>query len=224
MKCNAPQARPTALIAPAEVPVEVREDRRFICSHDRFRRWAEGKRSLTMEFFYREMRRETGLLMDGDQPEGGRWNYDAENRKKLAKGVTPPDRLRIPPNAVAREAMADVERLFGDHFGSLDGFGWATTAEEAEASLKHFLKDVLPSFGDWQDAMAENQPWMWHGLISTSINLKSPRSQLLPRPWWRMRTSMPPSTSIWINWRRCRRRWLPLRLSLTLKTFRWKTT
>ncbi|MFT6427795.1 MAG: deoxyribodipyrimidine photolyase-related protein, partial [Brevundimonas sp.] len=155
----------------AELPVEIREDRRFISSHDRFRRWASGKSQLRMEFFYREMRRATGILMDGDQPEGGRWNYDAENRKKLAKGVTPPDRLRIPPNAVAREAMADVERLFGDHFGSLDGFGWATTAQEAEASLKHFLKDVLPSFGDWQDAMAENQPWMWHGLISTSINL-----------------------------------------------------
>ncbi|KQP45240.1 deoxyribodipyrimidine photolyase [Brevundimonas sp. Leaf280] len=155
----------------AGLPVEIREDRRFISSHDRFRRWASGKSQLRMEFFYREMRRATGILMDGDQPEGGRWNYDAENRKKLAKGVTPPDRLRIPPNAVAREAMADVERLFGDHFGSLDGFGWATTADEAETTLKHFLKDVLPSFGDWQDAMAEGQPWMWHGLISTSINL-----------------------------------------------------
>ena len=94
----------------AGLPVEIREDRRFISSHDRFRRWASGKSQLRMEFFYREMRRATGILMDSDQPEGGRWNYDAENRKKLAKGVTPPDRLRIPPNAVAREAMADVER------------------------------------------------------------------------------------------------------------------
>ena len=153
------------------LPVEIRDDRRFISSHDRFRRWASGKSQLRMEFFYREMRRETGLLMDGAQPEGGRWNYDAENRKKLARGVTPPDRLRIPPNAVAREAMADVERLFADHFGSLDGFGWATTADEAETTLAHFLETILPSFGDWQDAMAENQPWMWHGLISTSINL-----------------------------------------------------
>ena len=124
-----------------------------------------------MEFFYREMRRATGLLMDGDQPEGGRWNYDAENRKKLAKGVIPPDRMRIPPNAVARQAMADVERLFPDHFGALDGFGWPTTAEEAETVLDDFLRTVLPGFGDWQDAMAEDRPWMWHGLISTSINL-----------------------------------------------------
>ncbi|WP_292045077.1 MULTISPECIES: cryptochrome/photolyase family protein [unclassified Brevundimonas] len=155
----------------AGLPVEIRPDRRFLCSHERFRRWASGKSQLRMEFFYREMRRATGLLMDGDQPEGGRWNYDAENRKKLAKGVIPPERLRIPPNAVARQAMADVERLFPDHFGALDGFGWPTTAEEAETVLDDFLRTVLPGFGDWQDAMAEGRPWMWHGLISTSINL-----------------------------------------------------
>jgi len=160
-----------AFAGTAGVPVEVREDGRFICSHDRFRRWASGKASLRMEFFYREMRRETGLLMDGKNPEGGQWNYDAENRKKLAKGVRPPKRLRTPPDAVAKGAIADVARLFPDHFGDLEEFGWPTTAEQAEGVVEDFLKHVLPSFGDWQDAMAEGEPWMWHGLISTSINL-----------------------------------------------------
>ncbi|MFN3559181.1 MAG: cryptochrome/photolyase family protein [Brevundimonas sp.] len=155
----------------APVPVEIREDRRFICSHARFRRWAADKRELRMEFFYREMRRETGLLMDGTEPEGGRWNYDTENRRKLAKGVRPPDRLRTPPSALTREAMADVVRLFPDHFGDLEGFGWPVTVAEAEAVLQDFLTHILPGFGDWQDAMAEGQPWMWHGLISTAINL-----------------------------------------------------
>ncbi|MBB5740860.1 cryptochrome/photolyase family protein [Brevundimonas aurantiaca] len=155
----------------AGLPVEIREDRRFICSHDRFRRWASGKSQLRMEFFYREMRRATGLLMDGDQPEGGRWNYDAENRKKAPRGVKPPQRLRITPNAIAQGAMADVACLFPDHFGALHDFGWPTTAEEAETVLEDFLANILPGFGDWQDAMAEDQPWMWHGLISTSLNL-----------------------------------------------------
>jgi deoxyribodipyrimidine photolyase-related protein len=67
--------------------------------------------------------------------------------------------------------MADVERLFGDHFGTLEAFGWPTTADEAEAVLAAFLADILPSFGTWQDAMASGQPWMWHGLVSTSLNL-----------------------------------------------------
>ncbi|WP_309627361.1 cryptochrome/photolyase family protein [Brevundimonas sp.] len=155
----------------ARVPVDVREDSRFICTHDRFRRWASGKSQLRMEFFYREMRRETGLLLDGAQPVGSKWNYDAENRRKLTKGMRPPKRLRTPPDAVARGAVADVARLFPDHFGDLDAFGWPTTTEQAETVLADFLANVLPGFGDWQDAMARGEPWMWHGLISTSINL-----------------------------------------------------
>ena len=155
----------------APVPVEIREDRRFICSHDRFRRWASGKSQLRMEFFYREMRRESGILLDDGQPVGGQWNYDSENRKRLTKGLRPPARLRTPPDDIARGALADVARLFPDHFGDLDAFGWPTTAEQAEMVFADFLATVLPGFGDWQDAMAHGEPWMWHGLISTSINL-----------------------------------------------------
>ncbi|MEQ7154480.1 cryptochrome/photolyase family protein [Brevundimonas aurifodinae] len=161
----------SAFAGVAAVPVDIRPDTRFLCSHDRFRRWASSKSQLRMEFFYREMRRETGILLDDGQPVGGQWNYDAENRKKLSKGLRPPRRLRIPPDAVAQGAIADVARLFPDHFGTLDAFGWPTTAEQAETVLADFLSNILPGFGDWQDAMAEGEPWMWHGLISTSINL-----------------------------------------------------
>ncbi len=155
----------------APVSVEVREDIRFICTHERFRRWASGKSELRMEFFYREMRRDTGVLLDGGKPVGGQWNYDAENRKKLTKGLRPPKRLRIAPDDVAQQAIADVARLFPDHFGELDAFGWPTTTDQAETVLADFLANILPGFGDWQDAMAHGEPWMWHGLISTSINL-----------------------------------------------------
>ncbi|CAN5183101.1 cryptochrome/photolyase family protein [soil metagenome] len=161
----------TAFAGVTRVPVEVRADDRFLCSHDRFRRWASGKTRLRMEFFYREMRRETGILLDGGKPAGGKWNYDVENRRRLTKGLRPPARLRTPPDAVAAEAIADVARLFPDHFGDLDAFGWPTTAEQAEVVLADFLRDILPGFGTWQDAMASGEPWMWHGLISTSINL-----------------------------------------------------
>jgi len=153
------------------VPVDIREDDRFICSHERFRRWSGDRRQLRMEYFYRQMRRDTGLLMDGDEPAGGQWNYDAENRKRLPKGLQPPIRARTPANAITRGAIADVERLFPDHFGTLDGFGWPTTPDEAEAILDDFLSTILPGFGEWQDAMAASAPWMWHGLISTALNI-----------------------------------------------------
>ena len=153
------------------VPVEIRDDSRFLCSHAGFEAWARDRKELRMEWFYRDMRRRTGLLMDGDQPADGRWNFDAENRKRLPPGLRAPRRRRFTPDAVAQGAIADVERLFPDHFGTLDAFGWPTTVEQAGEALEHFLRDALPLFGDWQDAMACGEPFLWHSLVSTSINL-----------------------------------------------------
>jgi deoxyribodipyrimidine photolyase-related protein len=153
------------------VPIETREDDRFICSRAAFAGWAANRRELRMEYFYREMRRKTGLLMDGDQPAGGRWNFDADNRRKLPAGVRPPDRLRVTPNAVTRAVIGRVSEGFEDHFGAVEPFGWPTNAEEAEAAFQHFLNDMLPAFGDWQDAMAWGRPFLWHGLISPALNI-----------------------------------------------------
>jgi deoxyribodipyrimidine photolyase-related protein len=153
------------------VPVEIREDTRFLCSLPRFRAWADGRRQYRMEFFYREMRRETGLLMEGDDPVGGKWNYDAENRAALPKGVVPPEPLRFAPDEVTREVMALVAGRFGAHFGDVAGFAWPVTARQARAALEDFITHRLPRFGDYQDAMAAGQPTMFHALVSTSLNI-----------------------------------------------------
>jgi deoxyribodipyrimidine photolyase-related protein len=160
-----------AFASTCAVTVEIRADDRFLCSRAAFEAWARDRKELRMEWFYREMRRRTGLLMDGDQPAGGRWNFDAENRRRLPAGMRGPRRRRFAPDAVAREAIADVEWLYPDHFGALDAFGWPTTAAQAQEALEHFLRDALPLFGDWQDAMATGEPFLWHSLVSTSINL-----------------------------------------------------
>ncbi|WP_420478543.1 cryptochrome/photolyase family protein [Brevundimonas sp. FT23028] len=160
-----------AFVATVPVPATVLEDDRFVCAHAEFRRWATDRRVLRMEDFYRVMRRRTGLLMDGQEPVGGQWNFDVENRRSPPRDLRLPPRARPAPDAVAREAIADVARLFPDHFGTLDAFAWPTSAAQAEEALKTFIDHVLPGFGDWQDAMLEGEPWMWHALISTSLNL-----------------------------------------------------
>ena len=153
------------------VPVEVREDDRFLCSRNDFAQWADGRKSLRMEFFYREMRRRTGWLMDGDQPEGGQWNYDAENRKALPRDTAVPARKRFRPDAVTREVMELVRRHCGDHFGDLEPFGWAVTREQARSALRHFVTDALPSFGAYQDAMKAGEPFLFHAVLSPYLNL-----------------------------------------------------
>ncbi len=152
------------------LPVELREDDRFVATPRDFADWAKGRKTLRMEYFYREMRRSTGLLVEDGEPAGGAWNYDQANRKALPKSATPPPRWFAAPDAVTREVIGLVEAYFPDHFGDLDGFGFAVTRAGAEAARDHFIADILAGFGDYQDAMARGEPWLWHSLLSMYLN------------------------------------------------------
>jgi deoxyribodipyrimidine photolyase-related protein len=153
------------------LPVEIRDDSRFLCTLEKFRAWAGEKKQLRMEYFYREMRRATRLLMEGpDEPAGGQWNYDHDNRAALPKDLRPPRPKRFAPDAITQEVIALVEREFPGHFGTTAKFGWPVTATQAEAALTDFIAHRLPRFGDYQDAMAEGEPTLFHALIGTSLN------------------------------------------------------
>ena len=152
------------------IPVEFLDDNRFIATHDEFRNWASGRKQLRMEYFYRDMRRKTGLLMDGNKPAGGKWNFDQENRKPASGDLFIPSIKRFEPDAITRDVLELVETRFGDHFGELEPFCFAVTPEEAEEVLDHFLVESLPRFGDYQDAMLIGEPFLYHSLLSFYIN------------------------------------------------------
>ncbi len=152
------------------VPVHLRPDDRFFCTTVDFARWAEGRRSYRMEHFYRFMRERTGMLMQDGEPVGGRWNFDAENRKPWPVGRKPPERLRFPPDAITRDVIDLVGRLYPHHFGDLDSFGWGVTRADALASLESFVVDCLPFFGDYQDAMRSGAPFLYHATLSPYLN------------------------------------------------------
>jgi deoxyribodipyrimidine photolyase-related protein len=163
----------------ADVPLEVRPDTHFLCSTEAFGEWARGKKLLLLEHFYRHMRRRTGVLMDGNEPAGGAWNYDKENRAGYGRGgpgaiPTPP---RFAPDATTREVIALVETRFAHHPGSLASFAWPVTRADGLAALAAFVADRLPHFGRYQDAMWTGTPFGWHSLLSAALNLKllSPR-------------------------------------------------
>jgi deoxyribodipyrimidine photolyase-related protein len=153
-----------------DCPLNIHPDTRFIASREEFSRWAAGRKQYRMEYFYREMRRKTGYLMDGDQPIGGQWNFDIENRKALPKGHGLPPRMRFEPDAITREVFALVEARFPDHFGDLEPFGWAVTRAGALEALDHFISDCLPRFGDFQDAMRTGEAFLYHSVISPYLN------------------------------------------------------
>ena len=152
------------------IPVDILPDDRFLCPPQAFRTWAEGRRQLRMEYFYREMRRRTGLLMDGDEPAGGKWNFDSENRKPAAVDLFMPRPQAYPPDATTHEVLELVAARFGDHFGDLEPFWFATTRADAEAAFAAFVEQALPRFGDYQDAMLAGQPFLYHAVISLYLN------------------------------------------------------
>jgi len=153
------------------LPVEIREDDRFLCSRDRFASWAAGRKTLVMEHFYRVMRRQTGLLMEGDQPAGGRWNFDADNRAPAEDSLFLPAPPKGADDPITAEVLAMVAHEFPGSFGQLQPFFWQVTRAGAEAARDRFLRDCLPDFGRQQDAMLADRPWMYHSLLSPYINL-----------------------------------------------------
>jgi deoxyribodipyrimidine photolyase-related protein len=152
------------------VPVDILHDHRFLATTDEFATWAKGRKQLRMEYFYRDMRRKTGLLMQGDQPEGGKWNYDAENRKPASGGLLMPRPLFFDPTPATKDVLTLVATRFADHFGDLEPFRFATTRAQALQALDHFVEHALPYFGDYQDAMLEGEPYLYHSLLSPYLN------------------------------------------------------
>ncbi|MFW2543229.1 cryptochrome/photolyase family protein [Primorskyibacter sp. 2E107] len=154
----------------APVAVRILEDDRFIASHKEFEDWARGRKALRMEYFYRDMRRKTGLLMDGDGPEGGKWNYDHENRKPAPDTINTAPMQFTPDDTVA--AVLDlVEARFGKTFGDLRPFHYATEPGQAKRALAHFITHGLPKFGDYQDAMLDSERFLYHALLSAYMNI-----------------------------------------------------
>lgn len=152
------------------IPVEIREDDRFLCSPDQFASWAKNRKQLRMEYFYREMRKKYDILMQGDDPIGGQWNYDAENRKPPKEELNIPSPYIGKVNDITQEVMSLVYERFNDHFGDLEPFYFAVTREDALQVLEQFIEQRLSHFGDYQDAMMQGEPWMYHSHISFYLN------------------------------------------------------
>lgn len=151
-----------------------REDRHFLCPLADFAQWMVGRKQPRLEHFYRRMRQQTGWLVQGREPAGGQWNFDADNRASFGKDGpgSVPSPLAFPPEEITRAVFADIEAHYPQHPGALTAFDWPVTRDEALEALDDFVVHRLPAFGHWQDAMWIGEPWLYHARLSAAMNLK----------------------------------------------------
>ena len=153
------------------IPVDILSDDRFLSTSKEFSSWAHGKKQLRMEFFYREMRQKYKILLEPDEkPTGGQWNYDKENQTPLKTEIISPKRISHKKSTHIKNVLKLVNQYFPDNFGTLDHFHFAVTREQALIEFHHFVDNLLPKFGDYQDVMVAGEPYLYHSLISCYLN------------------------------------------------------
>jgi deoxyribodipyrimidine photolyase-related protein len=154
-----------------DVPVTVVPNTQFLVG--RFDPYpdAEPDKRIVMEHFYRRMRRHFDILLTPEgEPVGGRWNYDAENRKRLPRAAQPPPVPAFPPDDITRAVMAEVEAA-GHGVGTVRGFDLAVTRRQALAAFDDFLANRLAGFGPHEDAMSSRHPTLFHSILSPYLNI-----------------------------------------------------
>lgn len=155
-------------------PLELHADSHFLCSRLEFARWREPRKTLVMEHFYRHMRKRLDILMQDGRPTGGKWNFDQKNRKSFGRegpGMVPAP-PRFEPDELTLRVMTAVEQYLPANPGSLNGFNWPVTREQALLMLQDFIDRRLAAFGPYQDAMWQDQALLYHAGISAALNLK----------------------------------------------------
>jgi deoxyribodipyrimidine photolyase-related protein len=144
--------------------------RAFILTREDLDKFLPSSKRYQMTTFYRALRRRTGILMEDGRPVGGKLSYDPENRKKLPRDMAVPPAPSAYSNKYIKEAVKYVEEYFPSHPGKSSGFIYPVTRRKARAWLYAFLADRLLYFGDYQDAMRQEEAFLFHSLLSPSIN------------------------------------------------------
>ena len=160
-------------VEPLNCELEVKPDRHFMSTIEEFNTFAKGRKSLLQETFYRKMRKDHDILMEGEKPVQGQWNFDKDNREAFGKEGPPP--IKAPraftPDRTTRDVIKMVERHFSDSPGQLDHFDYPVTHRQALAALRDFVAHRLPRFGKYQDAMVTDHPYLYHSRLSCVLNL-----------------------------------------------------
>lgn len=155
------------------IPSEVYDTEHFLTTRDELTQFYKGKKQLTMEYFYRDMRKKHDILMvNAKDPEGGKWNFDKSNRNKWKGNPEIPHERGFKKDVSA--TLSRIEKAGVETFGNIDktSFNWPTSREDSLSVLNYFCKNLLMYFGDYQDAMDPDEHYLYHSRLSFALNSK----------------------------------------------------
>ena len=144
----------------------------FLNSRNDFKNYLKKSKKPFMATFYKDVRKKSGILMGSDaNPIGGKWSFDEDNRNKLPKNITIPKFPKIGETNNTKKLKPIIEKLFSDHPGNTDNFWFATEYEDVLKILNFFIKEKLNLFGDYEDAVNQQNNVLFHSTLSPYINL-----------------------------------------------------
>lgn len=154
-----------------DCPITFVSNNHFLWSREDFQQWANSRKRLLLEDFYRESRKRFQILMVGNKPVGGQWNFDKQNRKPPKSNLKTPEGLWFEPDEITQSVIDEIKKQNFSSYGEIELFRWGVTRSNALRVLEYFITQCLPSFGAYQDAMVTGEETMWHSLISPYLNL-----------------------------------------------------
>lgn len=166
------ETRMKAFFAKRKLQLSIVPSPLFVTSREDFKKYLARSKKPFMKTFYEGQRKSFAVLLESNgKPIGGKWSYDAENRKKMPQNMKPPPRLEFEPSNETQAVLKWVQKTFKDHPGEIDTFRWPVNREQALAALDDFVKNKLQLFGDYQDAITQKTAFNFHSLISPALNM-----------------------------------------------------
>ncbi len=155
-----------------KIQYSVTDSEHFFTKRDDLKKFFSGKKSIIMENFYREMRRRHNIMVENGKPEGGQWNYDSENRKKLPKNHKP-----LPPYLLSNNVSTQYKRIEKAAIKTIgeiepENLLWPVSRKQSLKLLDYFTENCLPLFGTFQDSMHTSEWSLYHSRLSFSLNTK----------------------------------------------------
>ncbi len=154
-----------------QLKIKFLESPMFLNSRDNFKKYLSKVKKPFMASYYRQQRIEKNILIANNNPIGNKWSFDEENRKKLPNDLPIPNQLKFKDDDIVKEVKKIVNELFFHHPGNTNNYWLGSSRKDALKTVELFIKDKINNFGDYEDSVKKNSPFLFHSTLSPYLNL-----------------------------------------------------